>query len=105
MIMQRLAKLVGLVSMLVLSGSSIGSADPRPAPDVPEAQPMRPSCQVCSEDVELCVEDGVPREVCQKQFARCFANCVGGWGQLTPSEGEDTWVGSDDEPGTTAPSR
>lgn len=103
--MQRLAKLVGVVSLLVLAATSIGSANPRPSPDVPDAQPMRPSCQACSDGVNACIEDGIAPEVCQKAFARCFANCINGRGEATAGEDEGVCVGSDDEPGANAPSR
>jgi hypothetical protein len=81
MIMQRLAKMVGLVSLLVLAGASIGGATPRPvpkAPEAPKAQPMRPSCEACADGLASCIEDGIAPDTCRKAYERCFANCVTG---------------------------
>jgi hypothetical protein len=99
MIMQRLVKMVGVVALLVLAGASIGSAARRPVPDAPEAQPMRPSCQACSDGVNSCIEDGIAPETCQKAFQNCFKNCIDSHGAGAVA-GEADGVSKDGEPGS-----
>jgi hypothetical protein len=113
MIMQRLAKMFGVVTLLVLAGASIGSATPRPVPEAPpKAQPMRPSCEACADGVNSCIEDGIAPETCRKAYERCFANCVrgnfvgsGAGEDHSVSDGKEGGDHSDGEPGSNASSR
>ncbi len=103
--MQRLAKMVGVVGLLVLAGASIGSAAPRPVPDAPKPQPMRPSCDACSDGFALCIEEGIAPETCRKAFERCFNNCVIGnfvGSAAGKDDGADDTSNGERDPNTSA---